>query len=225
MKKILLGFLVLCFVQASLAQDSGKGTNIYTASTGETILSFGMVEAEPLNTGTVARFTPFFNFGQQLHFDFSNSFGIFTGLNVRNVGIITDLDDPSIEDEIRVKQRTYNLGIPLAFKVGDVEGWRFTGGFEAEFAFAYKQKVYVNGEKRKSSAWFDDRVEIFQPSVFVEVVGKEGNFIRFKYYLNDYLTENQMLNIDGLDFNPTRSNMFYISVGYVIKNKQIKNSF
>mgnify|MGYP000586751047 CR=1 FL=1 len=117
MKKILLGFLVLFFVQASFAQDSGKGTNIYTASTGETILSFGMVEAEPLNTGTVARFTPFFNFGQQLHFDFSNSFGLFTGLNVRNVGIITDLDGPSVEDEIRVKQRTYNLGIPIAFKV------------------------------------------------------------------------------------------------------------
>ncbi len=220
MKKILLGFLVLLFAHTSFAQDTESGTNIYTASTGETIFSFAPVTADPLNTGTVVRFTPFFNFGQQVHFDFSNSFGIFSGLNIRNVGIITDLTE-----EVRVKQRTYNLGIPIAFKVGDVEGWRFTGGFEAEFAFAYKQKVYVNGEKRKSSAWFDDRVEIFQPSVFVEVVGKEGNFIRFKYYLNDYLSQDQMLNVEGLDFNPTDSNMFYISVGYVIKNKTIKDSF
>ncbi|MHA7131714.1 hypothetical protein [Algoriphagus namhaensis] len=220
MKKLLVVTLFLAFYSATYSQETSSKTNIYTASTGETILSFGIVDAEPLNTGTVARFTPFFNFGQQVHFDFSQSFGIFTGLNVRNVGMITDLND-----SVRVKQRTYNLGIPIAFKIGDVEGWRFTAGFEAEFAFAYKQKVYVNGEKRKSSSWFDDRVEIFQPSVFAEVVGKDGNFIRFKYYLSNYLTQDQQINVPGVEYNPTSSNLFYISVGYVLKNKTIKNSF
>ena len=222
MKKLLLSFFCLVLAQASFAQESSPqgSTNIYTMSTGETILSFGIVDAEPLNTGTVARFTPFFNFGQQLHFDFSPNFGIYTGLNVRNVGMITDLND-----SVRVKQRTYNLGLPIAFKIGDVEGWRFSAGFEAEIAFAYKQKVYVNGEKRKSSAWFDDRVEIFQPSVFAEIVGKDGNFIRFKYYLNDFLTTNQQINVPGVEYNPTRSSMFYVSIGYAIKNKNIKSSF
>ncbi|MFC3879055.1 hypothetical protein ACFOSV_02655 [Algoriphagus namhaensis] len=222
MKKLLLSFFCLVLAQAAFAQESTAqgSTNIYTMSTGETILSFGIVDAEPLNTGTVARFTPFFNFGQQLHFDFSPSFGIYTGLNVRNVGMITDLND-----SVRVKQRTYNLGLPIAFKIGDVEGWRFSAGFEAEIAFAYKQKVYVNGEKRKSSSWFDDRVEIFQPSVFAEIVGKDGNFIRFKYYLNDFLTANQQINVPGVEYNPTRSSMFYVSIGYAIKNKNIKSSF
>lgn len=223
MKKILLASLCFLLTQVVSAQgsDSSEGSaNIYTVSTGETILSFGIVDAEPLNTGTVARFTPFFNFGQQLHFDFSENFGIYTGLNLRNVGMITDLND-----SVRVKQRTYNLGIPIAFKIGQVEGWRFSGGFEAEFAFAYKQKVYVNGEKRKSSGWFDDRVEIFQPSVFAEIVGKEGNFIRFKYYLTDYLSADQQINVEGVNYNPTRSSMFYISLGYAIKNKQISSRF
>lgn len=223
MKKILFVSLSFFLVQCAWAQNSESSAgsaNIYTVSTGETILSFGIVDAEPLNTGTVARFTPFFNFGQQVHFDFSENFGIYTGLNLRNVGMITDLND-----SVRVKQRTYNLGLPIAFKIGDVEGWRFSAGFEAELAFAYKQKVYVNDEKRKSSSWFDDRVEIFQPSVFAEVVRKDGNYIRFKYYLNDFLTADQMINVPGVDYSPTRSSMFYVSVGYAIKNKDIKSTF
>lgn len=218
MKKLLL-LALSCAVSLSVfAQDSPSVRKAYTMSTGETILSFGILEAEPLNTGTVARFTPFFNFGQQLHYDFSDKFGMYTGLNIRNVGMINDLND-----SVRIKQRTYNVGIPIAFKVGDMEGLQLAAGFEAEFAVAYKQKVYVNGEKRKSSAWFDDRTNIFLPSVFAEFKNKEGNFIRFKYYLTDYLqTENQQINVPGVEYRPTGSQMFYVSIGYAIKNRDIR---
>ncbi|WP_438967316.1 hypothetical protein [Flavobacterium sp.] len=215
MKKILLVALSCTLSFSLLAQETPPISKVYTVSTGETILSFGILEAEPLETNTVARFTPFFNFGQQLHYDFSDKSGIYTGLNLRNVGMINDLND-----SVRIKQRTYNLGIPIAFKMGDMEGLQFAAGFEAEFAIAYKQKVYVNGEKRKSSAWFDDRTNIFLPSVFAEFKNKEGNFIRFKYYLSDYLqTDNQQINVPGVDFRPTSSQMFYVSIGYAIKNR------
>lgn len=217
MKKLLL-FALSCSLSFSLlAQEATSVRKAYTASTGETILSFGILEAEPLQTGTVARFTPFFNFGQQVHYDFSDKFGVYTGLNLRNVGMINDLND-----SVRVKQRTYNVGIPIAFKVGNMEGYQFAAGFEAEFAVAYKQKVYVNGEKRKSSAWFDDRTNTFLPSVFAEFKNKEGNFIRFKYYLSDYLqTDNQQINVPGVEYRPTSSQMFYVSIGYVIKNRAL----
>ncbi|WP_296702854.1 hypothetical protein [Algoriphagus sp.] len=215
MKRLLLLSFFCCFSFTLLAQQTPSVKKAYTASTGETILSFGILEAEPLETGTIPRFTPFFNFGQQLHYDFSDKFGFYTGLNLRNVGMINDLND-----SIRIKQRTYNVGIPIALKVGDMEGFQFAAGFEAEFAVAYKQKVYVNGEKRKSSAWFDDRTNTFLPSVFAEFKNEQGNFIRFKYYLSDYLqTENQKINVPGVDYRPTSSQMFYVSIGYVINNR------
>ncbi len=218
-------FLILLFLLASgtsFAQETiilEKSTNdVYTASTSETIFSFGIVDAAPLNTGTILRFSPFFNFGQQLHVDFSENLGMYVGLGLRNVGMINDLND-----SIRVKQRTYNVGIPVALKFGNMEGWQGAIGAEAEFAVAYKQKVYVNGEKRKSSAWFDDRTNIFLPSVFVELKGKMGNYVRFKYYLTDYLTSNQKINVPGVEYNPTQSQLFYISFGYVIKNRDFKS--
>jgi len=199
----------------TLSQSKNK---VYSASVSETILSFGIVEAAPLNTGTIARFTPFFNFGQQLHIDFSDHLGMYFGLGLRNVGMITNLND-----SVRVKQRTYNVGIPLALKFGNMESWQGAIGAEAEFAIAYKQKVFVNGEKRKSGSWFDDRTNIFLPSVFAEFKGKDGNFIRFKYYLTDYLTSNQKINVPGVEYRPTQSQLFYISMGYVIKNKDFKS--
>ena len=218
MKNFLIIPFLCCFSIALMAQQTPSVKKAYTASTGETILSFGILEAEPLETGTIPRFTPFFNFGQQLHYDFSDNFGFYAGLNVRNVGMINDLND-----SIRIKQRTYNVGIPIALKVGNMEGFQFAAGFEAEFAIAYKQKVYVNGEKRKSSAWFDDRTNTFLPSVFAEFKNEQGNYIRFKYYLSDYLqTENQQINVPGVEYRPTSSQMFYVSIGHVIKNREFR---
>lgn len=72
---------------------------------------------------------------------------MYTGFGIRYVGMINDLND-----SVRVKQRTYNVGIPVAVKFGNMNSWQGALGFEAEFAVAYKQKVYVNGEKRKSSS-------------------------------------------------------------------------
>jgi hypothetical protein len=36
------------------------------------------------------RFTVFFHVGQYIHYDFNDNFGLFSGLAIRNVGIITD---------------------------------------------------------------------------------------------------------------------------------------
>jgi hypothetical protein len=224
MKKPLVILFLFLGALSSYSQEVAspvKKTNtVYSASVSETIFSFGIVDAAPLNTGTIVRFTPFFNFGQQLHVDFNEKLGMYFGLGIRNVGMINDLND-----SVRVKQRTYNVGIPIALKFGDMNGWQGALGVEAEFAIAYKQKVFVNGEKRKSGSWFDDRTNIFLPSVFAELKGKQGNYVRFKYYLTDYLTANQQINVPGVEYRPTQSQLFYISFGYVIKNRDFKNMF
>ena len=220
MKKIVLfaAFAVLSF--NAISQEIGtaaKTKEIYTVSATETILSWGNVESAGLDIKNIGRFTPFLNFGQQLHFDFNEKSGFYTGLSVRNVGIITELND-----SVRVKQRVYTVGIPVAFKAGDMDGNLFAAGFEAEFAINYKQKVFVNDEKSKSNIWFSDRTEIFLPSVFAEVKSKYGNYIRFKYYLTDFLQEgNQKVNVAGVDYNPTRSTMMYVSVGLMMRNLEI----
>lgn len=216
MKKLLLTTFFLSLGLSLYAQETVT-KNWYTVAASETILSWGSVEATGLETGNIVRFSPFINFATQFHKDFSEKSGFYTGLTIRNVGIITDLND-----SVRVKQRVYTLGIPIAVKFGDMNGNLAAIGIDNEFAVNYKQKVYVNEEKSKSNIWFSDRTKIYLPSVFVELKSKMGNYIRFKYYLTDFLeTDNQKINVPGVDYSPTQSTMMYVSVGYAIKSREI----
>ena len=84
-----------------------------------------------------------------------------------------------------------------------MQGTNIAIGAEAEFAIAYKQKVYENDEKSKSSEWFSDKTNIFLPSTFAEIRSKQGGYIRFKYYLTDFLQENnQKTNVPNLSYKP-----------------------
>jgi hypothetical protein len=215
MKQKLLIILLLGLSSSLFAQETTEN-NWYSVSTTETILSWGSVEATGLQTGNIARLTPFINFGLQLHKDFSSKSGFYTGLALRNVGIITDLND-----SVRVKQRVYTLGIPVAVKFGDMKGNLGAIGIDNEFAVNFKQKVFTNEEKAKTNIWFSDRTKFYLPSVFMEFKAKTGNYIRFKYYLTDFLEpDNQKVNVAGVNFNPTQSTMMYVSVGYMIKNRE-----
>jgi hypothetical protein len=80
--------------------------------------------------------------------------------------------------------------------------------------FAYKRKIFVDDSKSKSSAWFSDNVNLFNPSAFVEFNFSKGPYIRFKYYLMDFL------NYQGITISETKiadygpkSPLFYISIG------------
>lgn len=216
MKKLVLLLFLLSFGLGLQAQETST-SNWYTVATSETILSWGNVKATGLETSNIARFSPVFNFGTQFHKDFSEKAGFYTGLSLRNVGIITDLND-----SVRVKQRVYTLGIPVAVKFGDMNGNMGAIGIDNEFAINYKQKTYVNDEKSKTNIWFSDRTKIYLPSVFVELKSKMGNYIRFKYYLTDFLeADNQKINVAGVTYTPTQSNMMYISLGYAIKSREL----
>lgn len=221
--------IILSFVSFNLvAQDvltSGSTKKGYFASASEIIFSWGDVTAaavpgqSQINPKAILRFSPVLNLGEQFHYDFAQSVGMYTGLSLRNVGFINELNDT-----VKMKQRVYTLGIPLAFKLGEVNGGNYlTVGAEAEFAFAYKQKVFVNGEKNKTVIWFSDRTNIFLPSAFVELKSKSGFYIKFKYYLTDFLTENnQKTNVAGVDFVPTKSTLMYLSIGSVIPYSKVK---
>lgn len=184
----------------------------------------GIVGSDSADLSAVVRFSPVFNLQEQFHHDFSDHVGIYTGLGVRNVGLITHYID-SIGNEEKIKERSYSLGVPLALKLGDLKGGtNLAFGAEAEIMYAYKRKIMVGDHKDKISGWFDDNVNIFNPSVFAEMKFHRGQYIRFKYYLLDFLDYKGIKLLDGeilSDYGP-ESPLFYISIGVVSPHMKSK---
>ncbi len=214
MKYFAVVLLSVLLIQPSQAQTRKP----YRTSAGELIFSYGLVTDTAGNQYKSAlRFSAFFHTQYQFHFDFGKAAGMYTGIGVRNVGLITHPND-----SLKVKQRAYGLGVPLAFKFGNMDTRKyFSIGAEAEYFFNYKEKIYIHNKKMKHNDWFSDRVTPFNPSVFVEFEGKSF-FIKAKYYLFDFLKPQNDLKLRDNEFLPgysKSSQLFYISVGLNIKSK------
>ena len=191
---------------------------IYSTTSGEVIFQSSSVEKDNTDMNTNMRFTLFFHLGEFIHFDLTDNIGFFSGLGVRNVGLITE------ENDIKIKYRTYNLGIPLAIKVGSFDKNLYLfGGAEYEWMFAFKQKVFENDEKTKYVEWFSNRTPHFIPSVFAGIQFPYGMQVKFRYYLDNYLNHNYIGSStysDYTSFNKTQ--VWYISFSYMIRNRKIK---
>ena len=220
MKKLAIVLILSCTCYLSIAQtnlDANPVKKAYYVSSSEFIFSQGNVEDPLNNTKDIVRFSGFLHLQEELHYNFNDKIGVFTGLALRNIGIITD-----INDSVKIKQRVYTLGVPVGFKVGNMNGNNLMLGFEAELALNYKQKVFVNSSKQKANIWFSDRTEIFLPSLFAQFTSKSGVYVKFKYYLTDFLVENkQKIDVTGVSYNPTKSSMAYISIGYTIAGSKM----
>jgi len=202
--KLITSLLCTLLIVVSANAQSGW----YTTSGSETIFSWN----NPINSlrdNTVVRFAPVFNFQSMLNKDVSNSFGIYTGVNFRNVGFITD--DPSA-DSIRRKFRTYNIGVPLGFKVGKIgKAFLYAGG-NVEYAFNYKEKTFVNGDKEnKKVYWFTDRVRTIQTAVHAGIQFYRGMNIKFQYYINSFFNPDRT-DVYASLYERFDSNIFYVSL-------------
>ena len=94
-----------------LAQDD----KLYSTTSGELIFSFASINDAGDEDGGIMRFSPVINIQNWLNYDKSEKLGFFTGLSVRNVGFIYDVDETT-----RIKYRTYNVGIPVGVKIGNL---------------------------------------------------------------------------------------------------------
>jgi len=219
MHKLILIIPASLFALSASAQEKNKKNYILSAS--ELIFSSGEVTDGDMKIDPVVRFSGFFHFQTQAHYDFNKFAGVYTGIGMRNVGFINKLND-----SVRIKQRSYSLGIPFAVKLGDKnERVWVAAGAEAELMFAYKQKVFYGGQKFKNHKWFSDKVNLFNPSVFAEVKFKRGGYIRAKYYLKDFLQKDkQDIRLFGVpyEFSPEESKLFYLSIGSAIEPKKAK---
>ncbi|MFN5324037.1 MAG: hypothetical protein ACK5C5_03885 [Bacteroidota bacterium] len=223
--KIVMAFALSMVLFFSFIKVSAQDTtfrNTYWRTASELIFSLGDVEAsngsnEAYEISSYMRFSGFFNLQYQYHWDFSKRFGLMTGFGVRNVGFINNLND-----SVKLKQRVYSFGIPLALKVGKLpDNFTLALGVEPELFFHYKQKAFYDDEKYVKMGWFSDRVNLFNPSAFLDIRFKSDLYIRFKYYITDVLVPGkQSIGIGNyeLEFNPTTSKMFYIAIGSSITN-------
>ncbi len=200
----------LCFSQSHKPYRTGAY---------ELIFSYGyMTDTAGKQINSEPRFSGFFNQQQQVHFYIGKYLGLYTGLGVRNVGIVTQ---PA--KGVRVKQRAYGLGVPLALKLGNIENDRFFSiGSEAEYFLNYKEKIFFNNSKYKYNEWFTDKVAPFNTSVFLTWQDANGVFVKAKYYFFDFLKPQNSLALNDSASVPgySKSSMFFsISIGINIRAK------
>ena len=188
----------------------------YDLSEYELILSGGQVS----DSGRVLVNMPRASLAVMYHanYNFGKHTGIYSGLGVRNIGFINQLPVPNQKDAI-IKQRSWALGIPIALKLGNMgSGTYFAIGAEEEWMFNYKEKVFFDGHKSKHSEWTSTDVNNFMPSAFMEFHFLKSFFVRCRYYPTDFLTnQNSLITLPKtstqVNYTPTNSTMFYISVG------------
>jgi hypothetical protein len=203
----------ICLLKAN-GQETKSNKKFYSTSGGEIIFSWAEASKEGLDATVITRFSPVLNIQYQLHRDFSERIGFFTGIGIRNVGFI--YDDPT-EVNTRYKARSYTLGIPLALKVGNMKGFYFFGGYELELPFNYKEKKFVNDDKvDKITTWFSDRTPSFYQSYFLGFQTPYGTQIKFKYYMTNFFNKNYAAN-DGsgntiYPYKDIEANVFYVSL-------------
>ena len=206
---VLVILLTLCFA------NSNAQTKIYNSTSSEMIFSFATIEKGGDKINSNLRWSPVFNFQSLKNYDFSQHIGFFHGFAIRNVGFIYDIPGT---DTLK-KHRTYNFGIPIGLKIGNLENGQFIyGGYELELPFHYKEKLFINDDKKEvTSVWFGNQTNWYTQSVFVGVNFQRGFNIKFKYYLDGFFNKDYTETVNGVRSKPFtnfNAHVFYISIAW-----------
>jgi hypothetical protein len=193
-------------------------TDSYWTGGSETIFSFANITDNGETGGNIMRFAPFLNLQEMYNVDLNKSFGVYTGIFVRNVGFIYDkYVDQQTGDIVKKKFRSYNIGVPFGFKIGKMDSFFLYAGYDLAYAFNYKEKTFKNDRKDKLVSWFGNRVNAFQHGFVVGVQFPYGMNVKFKYYLNNFHNEDYMETIDQVNYYPYKgleANVWYISLNF-----------
>lgn len=201
------------------AQDAAKRS--YLSGGSEIAFQSALLDVNGSDKGAVIRFAPVVNVQQYVNRDFSDKFGMFFGLSVNNTGFIYDAGDST---NSRLKFRTYNLGLPVGFKIGTMNKGLFFVGYSIEWAFNYKEKLFINEDKEdKLVVWGSDRVEPWQQSVMAGFQLGNGTTLKVKYYFTNFhnkdYTETQQVNGVNVQVKPydgLNANVLQLSLGFAL---------
>ena len=213
--RLLLLASVLFLVSQGIKAQTGE---FYTTSGGEMVFSFATIDDNGSSNGNIMRWSPVFNFQNLVNYDAGKAFGLFSGINIRNVGYIYDnYTDPVTGDKVKKKFRNYNIGIPLGIKLGNLDKLFFYGGYEIEFPIAYKEKTFQNEVKNKFVVWFSKRTPTVYHTVLVGIQFPYGFNLKFKYYLTNFHNKDFTESVGGIQTKPyenLNANVFYFSLSF-----------
>jgi hypothetical protein len=215
---------VICLALFSLfvtihcfSQTSTTGSKAYVTSGGELIFSLANIDQNGGGGSSKLRFSPVFNFQFMLNKDLGNKFGLFTGLALRNVGYIMDDYKDTANHLYKKKFRSYNIGIPVGLKFGNLSKTFLYGGYEAEFAIGYKEKTYENGDKiDKITGWFSNRQESFQHGFLLGIQFPYGANVKFKYYMSEFHNSDYTNSAGIKPYAGLKSNIYYFSLCFFL---------
>jgi hypothetical protein len=224
MRKIILVIFILSlrtFSHGQALRDSVP----YLSGGGELILAFSNINHHSINS--TPRFTGFFHLQEQINWNLNRWIGLYSGLALRNIGIIYKLND-SLSGRVKYIQRSYTLGIPFAIKLGNMNrrSFIFAGG-EIEYAFAYKQKLFQNKHKDIFTDGFGNQVNQWLPSLFAGWQFHRGFCLKFKYYTGNFLNKNYTYTQNGNSMQPfahLNTHIFYVSASILIVHKKRKRT-
>lgn len=194
MKKLLLITLLI----AAVSLPEKAMAQVYTTSGGEMVFSFSNVTEGNTSRDTRMRWSPVFNLGTNVHFDGGEYFGLYSGIGIKNIGFIYQNENNNKE-----LQRTYNLGIPVAIKIGRLNKMFFYGGYQLEIPVHWKYKSWDSsdrsGAKTKVSQWFSDATPTIMHTVFAGVQLPKGLNLKFHWYLNNFVNPDYVRNGDAIN--------------------------
>lgn len=175
----------------------------------------------------VPRFAWVINTGMYVNRDYGSHFGLFTGIGVKNLGFI---DKQRIAGTmITTKHRTYNIGIPLGIKFGNLKrkGTFVMLGGGVDFPVNYKEKTFVGSRKNKTkeTEWFSEEVTPIMPYVFAGVCFKSNFTVKFQYYVNNFMND-ELTTASGTRLYPYDTKIGMMSLSWYVKSsgkKGMKN--
>ncbi len=169
----------------------------------------------------MARLTIFLNAGFTFNWNLARHFGIWSGIDVKNIGFI----EKNAGGET-VKRRSYNLGVPLGIKIGnmvDKKSYLFLGG-GADAPINYREKSFsIRDQKAKLSEWFSQRTPAVMPYMFAGATVHKGISFKLQYYPGNFLNPKFVYN-GTQPYASYNVNIFYASIGYAVPLKKQKDT-
>jgi hypothetical protein len=207
--------VVICILSFTSAFSQSHS---YVTTEVEMIFSFANIKDHDVSESSNLRWSPVLNLESILNRDMSQNFGLFSGIAIRNVGYIYDnYTNPADENMYKKKFRSYNLGIPIGIKVGDMDNLFFYGGYEVELPILYKEKTF-DGEAKEStiSGWFSTREKLFQHGLVAGVQFPRGMNVKFKYYLSEFHNQDYTDSSGIKPYSGLNSHVFYVSLNFIL---------
>lgn len=209
----LLSALCLLLIQAK-AQDAPQDAPVrkkrwsYNSGIESSILQFSQITTGGTSFSTIPRFTYFFNTGVDFNYHVSNNLRPFTGIHLKNLGLIIRTSDST-----KSKHRVYTLGAPIGIKyVSNNKKLTLKAGADVAYAFNYRWKNFVNDTKTKDNEFFSNKTSTIFTSAFLGVsVG--GVSVTGNVFLNDFFNP----KIFGIN-----ARLFTVSFGFNLDENTFK---